>query len=850
MISKKKKRNNVANGVSTKRRDVTDLLNSLDTYGQVNLPTANVYSDQAISDSRFGFLDTMYPKGWMGQTPEEYDAIRRQQLDFARREYQGQLDPMEQYLMNYYEQYGDITASGSAEPVSPMTYVHPAGDLEAIVGSLGQIAEGNYLEGILGGSLALGSIFLPGTVQVGSTKGGGVFENMLDKQGRINKNSVLAIANKQGVNKGEAAVLNKVANKMPEDKIDYLDFKQMVSDELSFVVNETDLYSSYGVGNVYSPIRDINSFKVIEDIFDPARSPRSAEEAEALRLFSEEYKPDGRHLRGPTEYYITKKPKVDEIRSALSSPESFDEFYNNYPQRDGLPTYNHASSALDDLRTVDYRLADGDDANPLVNVLRYIENSRSPVNYPSSVYSMYAKAILMDQARYNAKDIAENPQVVYDAIEQLTREVQGAKMAKEHHNFANAKHAILSEMREAQKNIRDYISSNRGPEAYKVMQRNIAPFRHEKGVADTNFEGLLNKINFSEEISIEDQSFRIMEREVKQVSDIFPEYGEAVKRDAELMKGNEVELNANTNLLSSPSGNFPVSNAHFSSSPSAHVRSFESPSRPDAMFISELQSDALQSFKPLPQTVKNRLDVDKSLIETDPQKYVKDLLSTEGLGFEFGKLEYPSHFRALSAHLVGLGKENLGRNLTAIRGVLKDLDTSQEIADFLGMDIGDVIDLELVEIVNDIQRGVMNIERAASRHTTTLEEAASLYAISDDSFVRSAQKAQYTRLVQESARIAAEKGKKTVLFPTGETVSKIEGWGGVLEEGKRKSMMKPYDKLNKDIKKTLGVEPTKVTIQGHEWWEVQIPESYLKGEQEITAFGKGGKMRILKRKSR
>lgn len=850
MISKKKKRNNVANGVSTKRRDVTDLLNSLDTYGQVNLPTASVYSDQAISDSRFGFLETMYPKGWMGQTPEEYDARRRQQLDFARREYQGQLDPMEQYLMDYYGQYGDVTASGSAEPVAPMTYVHPAGDLEAIVGSLGQIAEGNYLEGILGGSLALGSIFLPGTVQVGSTKGGGVFENMLDKQGRINKNSVLAIANKQGVNKGEAAVLNKVANNMPEEKIDYLDFKQMVSDELSFVVDQTDLYSSYGVGNVYSPTGDINSLKVIEDIFDPSRPPRSAEEAEALKLFSEEYKPDGRNLRGPTEYYITKKPKVDEIRSALSSPEIFDEFYNNYPQRRGLPTYNHASNALEELKTIAERLADGDYTNPFVNVLRYIEKSRLPVNYPKTTYDMYAKAVLMDQARYNAKDIAENPQAVYDSIEQLIREVKDVDTVKTQVSGQDAKSEFLYEMRDAQKNIRKYMSSDRGPEAYKVMQRNIAPFIHEKSVTDAGFEGLLNKLNFSEEISLEDQAFRIMERDVKQVSDIFPEYGEAVKRDVELMSGNEVKLSANTNLLSSPSGNFPVSNTHFSSSPSAHVRSFESPSRPDAMFISELQSDALQSFEPLPQTVKNRLNVDKNLINTDPQKYVKDLLSTDGFAYEFGINEYPSHLNALVSHSLELGKENLGSNLEKIRKVLIRIDTSEEIADFLGMDIDDVIDLELEEVVSDMEKGIMNIQGSSLRNMTPLEESASRFVLPDDSFIRSAQKAQYTRLVQESARIAAEKGKKTVLFPTGETVSKIEGWGGVLEEGKRKSMMKPYDKLNKDIKKTLGVEPTKVTIQGHEWWEVQIPESYLKGEQEITAFGKGGKMRILKRKSR
>jgi hypothetical protein len=111
---------------------------------------------------------------------------------------------------------------------------------------------------------------------------------------------------------------------------------------------------------------------------------------------------------------------------------------------------------------------------------------------------------------------------------------------------------------------------------------------------------------------------------------------------------------------------------------------------------------------------------------------------------------------------------------------------------------------------------------------------------------KAAQKTQYKRLVQESTKIAAEKGKKKVYFPTGETVYKVEGWQH-LDQDKAKALMRNYDNLDKDIKKGLGVKAKKVEVGGSTWWEVDIPESYLSGTQEIIAFGLGGKMRVKKR---
>jgi uncharacterized membrane protein (UPF0127 family) len=56
--------------------------------------------------------------------------------------------------------------SGRATPVSVAETVTPGGDLTALIQSGVDLAQGNYVQGGVGAGLALGSIFLPGTIRI------------------------------------------------------------------------------------------------------------------------------------------------------------------------------------------------------------------------------------------------------------------------------------------------------------------------------------------------------------------------------------------------------------------------------------------------------------------------------------------------------------------------------------------------------------------------------------------------------------------------------------------------------------------------------------------------------------
>lgn len=864
MISRRRRSNNVANGVSTKKRDVNDLLNRLDLYGTVQLPPAEVVSISGGSQGvdMFGrpvqipasgpdldillnpqqrFLDTIYPEGMFGSTDEEYDAIRRQQLDFARRSYMGELTPEESYMQEHFDRYGDITASGAATPVYPMNWVSPSGDLEAIISSIGQAAEGDYLGGLLNGSLALGSIFLPGSVQVGSTKAGGIFEKVLDKQGQISKKNVLAIAGKEGVNKGEAAVLNKVAGKMG-DKMDYKEFKQAVSDELSFEIGKTNNYADYGVSKVYSPLGDIKSTKVASNL--------SVQDMGII------HPPTGRFFdsadlnRAINEHLLSYETKSLINRFLLDDPNlRIDDVITKTGDISRVSNRKNSTRGAMSLTV-------GDSDDPFENFFKNLWMSNHFIQFDDITYDTVVDAVLYSKHGVNIDNIISNPDAVLSKLDNVFSDVVSASKGQ-----YGQTSDLISETSIAVRRFEGRISDvKKVIEEYK--QGIITEDEMRIKLSEYSLSNPSLAISQSADEMIEKKTAReIMnfnridpssEFLIEKVSELSPEFREAFKQDMAIGRKFFDRVPSESALLSSPSMNFPVSNRHFKQKPSAHIRSFESPVMEDALFISELQSDALQGYRPNPETLVNRMKVDKSLIDNNADEYLKRMLSTEGYGYaEFGSQEYPSHAHAIMNHLYELGEDGFIDNARKVKNALEDLDTSEKIADFIGMDVMDVEDLELEEIVNDIERAINGASYEFMRGAS-LDEIMGGYKVMDDDFVKAAQKSQYKRLVQESTKIAADKGKKKVYFPTGETVSKIEGWDvafsqGKLSEEKLKSMMRYYDNLDKDIKKGLGVNSNKVTIQGKTWWEVDIPESYLSGTQEIIAFGLGGKMRVKKR---
>lgn len=786
MISKKKRQQ----GTVVKRRDVNDLLNSLDLYGTVNLPAAEVYSDNFLSNSE-GFLDEVYQRGWMGETPEEYDVRRRNQLDYARRKYMGELSPSESFIEDYYNQYGSLTGQ-TAEPFYPMNYISAAGDVEALAASAGQLAEGDYLEGILSGSLALGSIFLPSTVQVKSTRGGsGVFEKMIDKDGNINRNSVLSIANKEGVNKGEAAVLNKVAESMP-DKVPYTQFKQAVSDELAFVTSQTKRHAGYGVGNVYDRLFGTPFESGVVDDFD------------ANRLLS-----------GYSEYL----GHLDIIRNRGSFDKMFDKVKVKKEILQGSASDPFASS---------YQITRSDD---IMGMFDWYE-----MDHPYHLGRTTINTIAGEQLRRQgfSKDLLrEDPRKAMDIVMETMADVNtGDKIYPK--TGLTVDNAPTRKLVYRYSNITDDIDNvidgaMTVDEFYDKYRFDL--LEEEDGVA---------KLNFFYDTVEKAQVEKISIQAIKDQYRPSPTAMNAIDRAiAEMDAAGFGGVRSETHLLSNPAGNYPVSDVHFQENPTAHIRTFESHTRPESLFISELQSDALQSFK-TSKYIDLGLELGKKKEATTSDMY--DYLQ-KAIDFVDNEVadSTPAHSKvregAVNFFKAFMSKYK-GKNIDAMR---RDAAVMSQ-----------AVSVELLNARSYQRIFLEEVDRMADFFLNNSSRDISLdwsdfYDIPDQAIPKAAQKSQYKRLVQESTRIAAEKGKTKVLFPTGNTVYKIEGWGAIPSD-QATNMMKPYDRLNKDIKKTLGVDAKKVEIQGDTWWEVEIPESYLKGEQEITAFGQGGRMRILKRK--
>lgn len=138
------------------------------------------------------------------------------------------------------------------------------------------------------------------------------------------------------------------------------------------------------------------------------------------------------------------------------------------------------------------------------------------------------------------------------------------------------------------------------------------------------------------------------------------------------------------------------------------------------------------------------------------------------------------------------------------------------------------------------------------------------------------------RLLQENIAYAAKNGQTKVRYPTSETAVKVQGYkpvttsqeliedynlakgtpefdiqmkslskgdkvllnkilkgevkGDIYEE-KVRTILKKYNNFPKMVKKTMGIEPKIVTdTKGNTWYELDIPEDFLKGKGKIRAL--------------
>jgi hypothetical protein len=102
------------------------------------------------------------------------------------------------------------------------------------------------------------------------------------------------------------------------------------------------------------------------------------------------------------------------------------------------------------------------------------------------------------------------------------------------------------------------------------------------------------------------------------------------------------------------------------------------------------------------------------------------------------------------------------------------------------------------------------------------------------------------RQLQEAVNVAAQMGMHKVRIPTSKTVYKIQDYDKLrmLRPDKLEKMqpiLRRYDEMPKTVKRLFDVKVTPVTDRlGNEWYEFDIPESYLKNQAEIVAFKQGG----------
>lgn len=208
----------------------------------VNLPSAEVlgFRNGFEQDRPFYYSDDTHY--WESQRPAE--------LQRARESY------MSGFPIGVQDPTTDPRMNNAIEPVYPMNWVSPSGDVEAIASSLGMLAEGDYLGAGIGGSLALAGVFLPGSFQVKSTMADGVLERSLDSNGMIHPNAVRAIIDSKNTGETEKYLLSSALENVTVDpatgRVNYNELKQKV-DELvpRMRAEESGSYADYGYDNVF-----------------------------------------------------------------------------------------------------------------------------------------------------------------------------------------------------------------------------------------------------------------------------------------------------------------------------------------------------------------------------------------------------------------------------------------------------------------------------------------------------------------------------------------------------------------------------------------------------------------------
>jgi hypothetical protein len=244
----------------------------------------------------------------------------------------------------------------------------------------------------------------------------------------------------------------------------------------------------------------------------------------------------------------------------------------------------------------------------------------------------------------------------------------------------------------------------------------------------------------------------------------------------------------------------------------SHIHYFENKNEPGILYSQQLQSDASREGKSIISGDALTMSPTKPLKKVDFDQKLKELESS----FD--------HFKIGLDNLVQWNK--MQNKNTFDYNKLNDQDKMQYDS--------------YSTILNDIEKEKNTINKAKNKNLEKAELPNSNYFESDLStyfpqkrVLLTGKNSMEKRMLQEFLKFAANKGMKKVRIPTPETSTIIQN------NNKASHTYKGYPK---HYTKLYGEEGMRyVTDQsGHPWLELDVPESYQKGEGVIEAYKSGG----------
>lgn len=759
----------------------------------VNLPEAEVLGMRTGQEADRPF--------WYNDNTAEWEANRFGELQRAR----------DAYDMGYKQvpSFMDPMSMGKAESFSPITYVHPVGDIEAILQAAGYALEGDIPSAALAGSLAAASVFLPGTFQTKSTMAGGVLERSLDNNGRIHPNAIRAIIDSPQTSPAEKHILSNALNDAMEDgvalgtldeatgRINYREFKDALDAYVpQFEAKPSGNFADYGVEKVFDENRVLTT---------GSHPDRVHTYTDAFnQLYGGDIIPNIYH-RELSQYFDRNqdwfagldlgdtwpdgynRSTVDFDRTRLR--DFFDALLNNDVESLGLPPIDIDPNAWDGAYRPNFERARdlfGDD---------YYLNTEMIGLFPDRALTPSDTPVPVSQSHLEEPGFGHF-RTVYDP-----REPEVAHLIELQSDAATNKGAIIDSMQP--------------PETYSYKGGSSFD-------TDIDLDGYGFTINPKQELE-----------EAFSHSDPGSYFDQKPRFSSDMVMSSVDNLNPTYAAINPKTGGplRPGEDIRTLSNIKGKISSGENLSINDLGDLSVLQSRERDILNREIQDIEDRI---AEVIEPNFEALVD---------------AHPHLFK---------------------KGDIKDM-ASKKARGFIDGDYTDVSDLNIdqQEIINDLivkakarkkQRNEAQLQVERLQRMYTLFDADFYNAIEEDLFnlsqfdlnffdkklnnpVRKGLIKNYTeRVLQEAVSDITSRnpGIKKIRIPVGETAAKIQGHSGV------QGSTKKYQSMDKTIKRVFGKKPGKVTDdRGNQWWEFDLPE----GGFEKQIFKRGGKINIVKKRT-